>query len=82
MRRGLPSRQPSTGLNRRADQYSNANRPWILSTSGATPLGAAYIYTRQDWHRHLEHHLGELLAYLERNQGALVQYAPGAGMAA
>jgi hypothetical protein len=24
---------------------------------------------------HLEHHIDELLAYLERNQGALVQYA-------
>src|ERR1700722_10268765 len=29
----------------------------------------------------LEHHLGELLAYLERNQGALVTTPPGAGMA-
>jgi hypothetical protein len=25
--------------------------------------------------RRLEHHVGELLAYLERNQGALVHYA-------
>ena len=45
-------------------------------TGGATPLGAAYIHTRHDWHRApAEHHLGELLAYLERNQGALVHYA-------
>ena len=42
---------------------------------GALPLGAAYIYKRHGWHRAPGTPFGELLAYLERNQGALVHYA-------
>ena len=54
---------------------------WALArmpaqTRGAVPLGAAYIHVRgMAGIGRLEHHVGELLGYLERNQGALVHYA-------
>jgi hypothetical protein len=54
---------------------------WALArmpaqTRGAMPLGAAPINTRH-WLASggLERHVSELLAYLERNQRALVHYA-------
>jgi hypothetical protein len=42
---------------------------------GALPLGAATSIRGMACIRRLEHHLGKLLAYLQRNQGALVHYA-------
>ena len=52
-----------TGVGRDAGANSwryAAGRPFIHGMAGITRLG---------------HHVGELLAYLERNQGALVHYA-------
>jgi hypothetical protein len=42
---------------------------------GPVPLGTAYVLRNEAGIGRLERHVSELLAYLERNQGALVHYA-------